>query len=75
MMVFFPLSGRITDAVSAHIPISGGLLIFAVGFLLISVVDVNTGFWALVGYTAINRVGLSLAIPALSAGAVKPGNR
>ena len=71
MMVFFPLSGRITDAVSAHIPISGGLLIFAVGFLLSSVVDVNTGFWALVGYTAINRVGLSLAIPALSAGALK----
>ena len=71
MMVFFPLSGRITDAVSSHIPISSGLLIFSVGFFLISVVDVNTAFWALVGYTSINRVGLSLAIPALSAGALK----
>jgi DHA2 family multidrug resistance protein len=71
MMIFFPLAGRITDSVSAHVPISGGLLIFAVGFFLISVVDVNTGFWALVGYTAINRIGLSLAIPSLSAGALK----
>ena len=57
--------------VPAHIPISTGLLIFAIGFFLISVIDVNTGFWALVGYTAINRVGLSLAIPSLSAGALK----
>ena len=71
MMIFFPLAGRITDSVSAHVPIAGGLLIFAIGFLLISVIDVNTGFWALVGYTAINRIGLSLAIPSLSAGALK----
>ncbi|MEC7656086.1 MAG: DHA2 family efflux MFS transporter permease subunit [Pseudomonadota bacterium] len=71
MMIFFPLAGRITDSFPAHIPISTGLLIFAIGFFLISVIDVNTGFWALVGYTAINRVGLSLAIPSLSAGALK----
>ncbi len=71
MMVFFPLAGRITDSFPAHIPISTGLLIFSIGFFLISVIDVNTGFWALVGYTAINRVGLSLAIPSLSAGALK----
>jgi DHA2 family multidrug resistance protein len=71
MMIFFPLAGRITDSISAHIPISGGLLIFAIGFFLISVVDVNTGFWALVGYTAITRIGLSLAIPSLSASALK----
>ena len=71
MMVFFPLAGRITDSVSSHIPISGGLLIFAIGFFLISVIDVNTGFWALIGYTSINRIGLSIAIPSLSAGALK----
>ncbi|MEL0018628.1 MAG: DHA2 family efflux MFS transporter permease subunit [Rickettsiales bacterium] len=71
MMIFFPLAGRITDSFPAHMPIAGGLLIFSIGFFLISVVDVNTGFWALVGYTAINRIGLSLAIPSLSAGALK----
>ena len=66
MMLFFPLAGRITDSIPAHIPIAVGLLIFSIGFFLIQAVDVNTTFWALVAYTAINRVGLSLAIPSLS---------
>ena len=37
----------------------------------------NTTFWALVAYTAINRVGLSLAIPSLSAAALRavPANK
>ena len=71
MMMFFPLAGRITDTIPAHIPIAVGLLIFAMGFFLIQDVDVNTTFWALVAYTAINRVGLSLAIPSLSVAALR----
>ncbi|MBT5895889.1 MAG: MFS transporter, partial [Rhodospirillaceae bacterium] len=47
------------------------------GFFLIQAVDVNTTFWALVAYTAINRVGLSLSIPSLSAAALRavPANK
>ncbi len=71
MMIFFPLSGRITDSMPAHIPISTGLLIFGVGFFMIRVVDVNTTFWAMVAYTAVNRLGLSLAIPSLSIAALR----
>ena len=71
MMMFFPLAGRITDAIPAHIPIAVGLLIFSIGFFLIQAVDVNTTFWAMVAYTAINRVGLSLAIPSLSVAALR----
>lgn len=71
MMLFFPLAGRITDSIPAHIPIAVGLLIFAIGFFLIQAVDVNTTFWAMVAYTAINRVGLSLAIPSLSVAALR----
>lgn len=71
MMIFFPLAGRITDSIPAHIPIAVGLLIFAIGFFLIEEVDVNTTFWVLVAYTAINRVGLSLAIPSLSVAALR----
>ena len=65
MMLFFPIGGRITDSIPAHIPISMGLLIFSVGFFLIQAVDVNTAFWVMVAYSAINRVGLSVAIPSL----------
>jgi len=71
MMLFFPLAGRITDTIPAHIPIAVGLLIFSIGFFLIQAIDVNTTFWALVAYTAINRVGLSLAIPSLSVAALR----
>jgi DHA2 family multidrug resistance protein len=71
MMLFFPLAGRITDSIPAHIPIATGLLIFAIGFFLIQAVDVNTTFWVMVAYTAINRVGLSLAIPSLSVAALR----
>ncbi len=71
MMMFFPLAGRITDAIPAHIPIAAGLLIFSIGFFLIQAVDVNTTFWAMVAYTAINRVGLSLTIPSLSVAALR----
>jgi EmrB/QacA subfamily drug resistance transporter len=71
MILFFPLAGRITDSIPAHIPIATGLMIFSVSLFLISVVDVNTTFWALVGFTLITRVGLSLAIPSLSVAALR----
>ena len=71
MMLFFPLAGRITDSIPAHIPIAVGLLIFSVGFFLIQAVDVNTTFWVLVAYTAVYKVGLSLAIPSLSVAALR----
>ena len=71
MMIFFPLSGRITDSIPAHIPIASGLLIFSIGFFMIRAVDVNTTFWVMAAYTAVNRVGLSLAIPSLSVAALR----
>lgn len=71
MMMFFPLAGRITDIIPAHIPIAVGLLVFSVGFFLIQAVDVNTTFFALVAYTALNRVGLSLVIPSLNVAALR----
>lgn len=71
MMLFFPLAGRITDTIPAHIPIAAGLLIFSGGFFLIQAIDVNTTFWALVAYTAITRVGLSLCIPSLNVAALR----
>ncbi|MFT5391077.1 MAG: DHA2 family multidrug resistance protein [Gammaproteobacteria bacterium] len=71
MMLFFPLAGRITDTIPAHIPISTGLFIFAIGFFLIHAIDVDTTFWLLVGYTAITRVGLSLCIPSLNVAALR----
>jgi len=71
MMLFFPLAGRITDSIPAHVPIAAGLLIFSIGFFLIQAVDANTTFWVLVAYTLIYKLGLSLAIPSLSVAALR----
>ncbi len=71
MMLFFPLAGRITDSIPAHIPIAFGLMIFSAGFFLTSGIDADTTFLALVLYTMLNRVGLSLAIPSLSISALR----
>lgn len=71
MMFMFPLAGRITDSIPAHIPIALGLFMFGLGFVFVSWVDVNTGFWLLVFYTLISRFGLSLTIPSLNVAALR----
>jgi EmrB/QacA subfamily drug resistance transporter len=70
MAMMFPLAGRITDTIPAHIPVAAGLLIFSIGFFFITAIDVNTAFWVLVIYTLITRVGLSLTIPSLNVAAL-----
>jgi EmrB/QacA subfamily drug resistance transporter len=71
MTMIFPLAGRVVDSVPAHLPIMFGLIFFGCGFLLMSGSDVNTPFWTFVGFTLVNRFGLSWIIPSLNTGALR----
>jgi len=71
MVVMFPTAGRLVDRFPAHILIMAGLFWFGVGFMLMSVSDTNTPYWLFVGFTMVNRFGLSLIIPSLNTGALR----
>ena len=63
----FPIAGWLAQRVNPVYPVAAGMFVFAVSSLALSTVDVNTGFWMLVGCTTFGRIGLGLAIPALTA--------
>jgi len=71
LAVIFPTAGRLADMVPPALMIIGGLLIFALGFHLMSDADVNTTFWVLAGITMMSRLGLGFINPSLNASALK----
>ena len=66
----FPFAGWLVHRVKPVYPVAGGMFLFAVSSAALSQVETNSGFWFLVGWTAVGRVGLGLAIPALTAAAL-----
>jgi MFS transporter, DHA2 family, multidrug resistance protein len=72
MLAFiFPVAGRMSDAMPASVMIIIGLLLFALGFAWMTVADVDTTFWTLVGMIMVSRLGLGLINPALNASSLK----
>lgn len=72
MLAFiFPLAGRMSDAIPASSMIIAGLLLFAIGFALMCMADVDTTFWTLVGMVMVSRLGLGLINPSLNASSLK----
>ena len=72
MLAFiFPLAGRLSGAMPASTMIIGGLLLFAGGFAWMTVADVDTTFWTLVGMIMVSRLGLGFINPALNASSLK----
>ena len=72
MLAFiFPVAGRLSDAIPASFMIMGGLVLFALGFLLMVGADVDTTFWTLVGLIMVSRLGLGFINPSLNASALK----
>jgi DHA2 family multidrug resistance protein len=72
MLAFiFPLAGRMSDAIPAGTMIGGGLLLFALGFVLMVGADVDTTFWTLVGMIMVSRLGLGFINPSLNASSLK----
>lgn len=67
LALIFPLSGWLADTVPPRALMLTGFATMAVGSALMSGADVNTTFWIFVAYTLVQRFGLGLIHPTLSA--------
>jgi EmrB/QacA subfamily drug resistance transporter len=67
----FPLSGWLSDRVRPQYPIVAGLLLIAVSSFLLIDVDTGTGFWTLVCWTILGRLGFAFIFPALGTGSLR----
>jgi EmrB/QacA subfamily drug resistance transporter len=71
LLLLFPISGRISDSLPAHVILIGGLIAFILAFIQLSAADVNTPFWTFVYFTLYIRVGLGFTMPVINATALK----
>ena len=60
-----------TDFVQPHYMVMFGLIMFAIGSLLMNGSDVNTTFWTFAFFVMISRFGMSLILPALNTAALR----
>ena len=65
--IIFPIAGWLSQRVNPVYPVAGGSALFAISSFALAFVDADTGFWYLVGWSAVGRAGLGLAMPALTA--------
>ncbi len=71
VVAVLPITGRLSDWLPAHYPIMTGLLLFALGAILLAGADVNTPYWSMVVFAMISRFGMAFINPALSAAALR----
>ena len=74
MVVFTPIRSRklrLADSVPAHHLIIFSLLVLSIGFLFISVTDVNTPFLVLMAITVFSRCGMGFIQAPLRSAAVR----
>ena len=71
LLILFPLAGRISDSLPAHVILIGGLIFFILAFAQLSTVDVNTPFWTFVYFTLFIRIGLGFTMPVVNGTALK----
>lgn len=71
LLIFFPIAGRVSDTVPAHVIIGFGLVVYVLAFVLLAGVDVNTPFWTFVAFTLFIRAGLACTTPVVNATALK----
>ena len=71
MAAMNPVAGFLSDKTSGRLMVIIGLNIFAFSSFLYSGVDLNTGFFTLIWWTIIGRVGMSCIFPSLNATALK----
>jgi EmrB/QacA subfamily drug resistance transporter len=69
--IVFPITGRLSDRVAAHIMIAIGLSVFGWASFLMSRADTSTPFWSFAGWVALGRLGLGFILPSLNGGALR----
>ncbi len=67
----FLLAGRLADVIPPWMPVTAGLLIFAVSCWLIGGVGTDTPFWGLAWWILIGRIGLGFTMPSMNVGAMR----
>lgn len=65
------IAGRLSDRVAPNVLVSIGLALLALSFALMAVGSHATGYFTLVAWTIIGRVGLGFVLPALSLGSMR----
>ena len=67
----FPIAGWLIHRVGPVYPVAGGMFLFALSSLMMSGLDVDSSFMWLVFWIAFGRIGLGLAIPAVTAAGLR----
>lgn len=69
-----PLAGRLADKRPPRHLVVFGLVLLALSFALtplVTAVPMSVGFWLLVGFAVIGRIGLGFVLPSLNIGAMR----
>ncbi len=67
----FLAAGRLADFIPPWLPVSSGLMFFAVSCWLMGGVGTETPFWGLALWILLGRVGLGLTMPSMNVGAMR----
>lgn len=70
MLLLFPFAGRFADTMDHRALIGIGILFSATSFWLMAGADADTAFWTFVWWNVLNRIGVSLVMPAIQMGAM-----
>ncbi|MGH8618022.1 MAG: DHA2 family efflux MFS transporter permease subunit [Burkholderiales bacterium] len=71
MGAIMPLSGYLSDRISARALIIAGLLCLALSSYWLAGVDANMSFWMIAWFMIVSRIGLSFIKPALNVSALR----
>lgn len=71
LAVTIVLAGRLTEKVEPHIMVSLGLSLLALSFWLMAIGSHTTGYFTLMLWAVIGRIGLGFVLPALSLGSMR----
>ena len=69
--LIFPIAGWLIQRINPVYPVAAGMALFGVSSIVLTRIDVDSGFWFLIVCISVGRVGLGLAITALNAAALQ----
>lgn len=71
LAITIAIVGRLADRQPAHLLVSAGLALLALGFALMVTVGLQTPIWAIVAWAMVGRVGLGFILPSLNLSAMR----
>lgn len=72
LAVTIPIVGRLADRQPTHVLVSIGLVLLALSFALMMLVNASTGLVMLAAFVVLGRIGLGFILPSLNLGAMRP---